>query len=134
MRDITIVQEVTLVTEECCHCGVLFAFTQDFKQTKLDDRESDRGWFYCPNGHSQHYLGKSLKTQLAEAKRRQASAEEDVRVLAAERDVAKRELRNARRRAQAALCPVPGCNRQIVQMSRHLHAKHPDFVHPETPT
>ena len=131
VRGHTIVEEITLVTETCCNCGVLFAMTQEFIREKRDQGTS--GSFYCPNGHGQHYLGKSLKDQVAEAKRRQASAEEDARVFRTERDAAKREVNAARRRAKAALCPVPGCHRQIVQLARHMHAKHPDFVHPATP-
>ena len=132
MRNHTIVEQITLVTEECCECHVLFAITRSHKDKLLELAET--GSFYCPNGHAQHYRGRSLQHQLAEAKRREASAREDVRILANERDRAKRELTAARRRAKAALCPVPGCKRQIVQMARHLHAKHPDYAHPETPS
>lgn len=81
LRGKTIQVDVDLVTETCCNCGVLFAMPSDLQARLL--QEAEKGSFYCPNGHSQHYLGKSLKAQLEEARRKTASALEDARIAAA---------------------------------------------------
>lgn len=130
----TFATSTTMVTEECCNCGVLFAMTQEFIDRKREQAESST--FYCPNGHPQHYLGKSLKDQLKEAKRRTESAEENARLAWQQHDIEyekrkelQREANLARRRAQAALCPVPGCKKRLQNLDRHLHTVHPEFVH-----
>jgi hypothetical protein len=132
VRGATFETTTTFFIEECYSCGIAFAFTEDFHRQKLNQAED--GQFYCPNGHCQHYVGKSLKDQLKEARRKEASALEEARVLAMQRDQVRKELRNAARRGKAAMCPVAGCNRQIIQLARHLHTKHPEYVHPETPS
>lgn len=40
---------------ECCQCHLLFWVTSDHKRRLVKSKES----FYCPNGHSQSYVGKS---------------------------------------------------------------------------
>ena len=135
----TFTEQVVMVTEVCCNCGVLFAVTSEFQERLRE--QAERGEFYCPNGHAQHYLGKSLKDRLKEAERRQASAEENARIAwlshdeeQAKRKELERQARLARRRAQAALCPVPGCKRKLQNLERHLHTVHPDFAHQPTGT
>lgn len=44
---------VVLVTEECCSCHIAFAIPEDMQRR----RREDHNWFYCPNGHRQHYTG-----------------------------------------------------------------------------
>lgn len=46
---------VTLVKEMCITCGVRFAIPEYY----LDYRKKDHKDFHCPNGHKQHYSGKS---------------------------------------------------------------------------
>src|ERR1051325_4459830 len=52
--------DVTLVTEDCCNCGVVFAMTTEFKAQRL----RDQAWFYCPAGHAQRYTGKTEAQKL----------------------------------------------------------------------
>lgn len=129
MRNVTITQDITieLITEDCCNCGVMFGFTGELRKQRL----ADKATFYCPNGHPQSYMGKSMKEQLAEAKRATASAEEEARIQAArannaERDAAAatREAQRLLKRASAGVCPC--CERSFVQLSRHMKTKHPD--------
>lgn len=122
-RGYTITEVRELITENCCHCGVLFAMDADLREQRL----GDKGWFYCPNGHSQQYLGKTWQTQIKEAERRAASAEDDARVATLERDEARREARRLKRRAAGGACPH--CNRNFVQLARHIHNKHPEQAH-----
>lgn len=56
MRGTAINVGIQLVTEDCCVCGVLFAFPTTLRQQLADDHS--RG-FYCPNGHRQFYMGKT---------------------------------------------------------------------------
>lgn len=100
-------------------------------------RLKDRRDFWCPNGHSQHYTGKS-----DEAKR----IEELERALAAEKSRADRERSNrewaesrakganiaagkakaaARRLTHRVECGVcPHCRRTFKQLAAHMRAKH----------
>ena len=120
----TVTDPTTLVTETCFACGVLFAMTEEFRAQRLKERE--RGSFYCPNGHAQHYLGKSDAEKAREAEQHV----EELRLrLAAERDqriATERELKRHQKRATAGACPC--CNRTFVQLARHMKTKHPDFA------
>ena len=86
----TVTFSTVMVWEECCKCGVPFGITQDH-ETKL---RRTHAWFYCPNGHAQHYLGKTesekkierlegqvcnLKRTSADLRERQAALPSDVR-------------------------------------------------------
>jgi len=51
-----ITQTVTLETEVCCNCSVLFAVPDSLQRR----RRADGDWFYCPNGHKQHYSESEL--------------------------------------------------------------------------
>lgn len=51
----TIFRSVELQTIECCNCHIIFAVPKEFQQKMRETHE----FFYCPNGHSQHYTGKS---------------------------------------------------------------------------
>ena len=62
-----------LVVEECYSCSVLFGLPADFRKNRLSDK---RDW-YCPNGHEQHYVGKTDAEKLKESERLRASAEEE---------------------------------------------------------
>lgn len=44
-------QQVVLETEECCSCGVMFAMPGSMQRRC----RNDGSYFYCPNGHPQHY-------------------------------------------------------------------------------
>lgn len=46
------VAETVLVDEVCCACGVLFAMPEKL----LEMHKTHGTQFFCPNGHSQHYL------------------------------------------------------------------------------
>lgn len=47
---------------ECITCGVIFAIPAQLdKQNQKEHKD-----FYCPNGHAEHYAGKSKQKQLEE--------------------------------------------------------------------
>lgn len=81
----------------CCSCGVEFCMPTHL----YEQRVKDHGWFYCPNGHQQHFTGKT---------------EEEKKIDRLERFVAFLQESNTELHAQredliGALkeCPVPGC-------------------------
>lgn len=126
----------TLTVLDCCHdrCGVTFAITKDFETRRRDDH----AWFYCPNGHKQHYSGDNeeerLRKELAAANRRNNSLKSDLeweqmrsanwkRSAAAHKGHATR-IRNL---IAAGICPVPGCRRNFTNVRRHMATQHPDW-------
>lgn len=56
--------EVITKEHECVTCHITFWITQSHNNRLLETKES----FYCPNGHSQSYKGKSDAQQCREAK------------------------------------------------------------------
>jgi hypothetical protein len=122
-RGITITDTRTLTTETCYSCGVLFAMEEDYRQELLQTKRT----FYCPNGHGQNYVGKSNEQRRREAEQARASAEEEARIARIEAAAAKKELRRLKQRANAGACPY--CKRSFVQLTRHIHTKHPGQVH-----
>jgi len=55
---------ITLVSETCCVCGVIFGMEKEYRQRMLDVG----GSFTCPSGHKQHYSESTvekLKKELA---------------------------------------------------------------------
>ena len=126
-----------LVVEVCCSCGVSFAMPEMLRTKALADHGR---WFYCPNGHNQHFTGKTEAQQLSERLER-----ERVRAarLAAERDQAeaarraekgratrfKNERDRERTRVSHGVCPC--CNRTFKNLQRHMSGQHPDFAAPE---
>lgn len=124
----TLTEFVTLEATSCCQCGVAFAMPAGML-VQLRDKHIN---FYCPNGHSLVFRGKTaadlLREQLdatrlvLEASR--AEAERIGRSNVALRGVVKR----TKNRAVAAMCPVGGCRRHFVALDRHMKAKHPGYA------
>lgn len=54
---------VELACEKCCSCDMLFWITKKHQDSLKLSKES----FYCPNGHSQSYYGKTDKQKLKES-------------------------------------------------------------------
>lgn len=140
LQTLSIQRKLELVTETCSSCGVLFAMDKELQQARVVDKRQ----FYCPNGHSQHYLGKSetqkLREQLDEERRQRQSAEQ--RVAMWQDDYKEADARATRernrangykghatritKRAKAGVCPC--CNRTFQQLARHMATKHPQFT------
>ena len=138
IRGTTITASLELFVEECCACGTPFAFPIDLY--KRLQAAGTSGTFYCPRGHTQHYVNKPLEAQLAEAKNDAAyyhnrlgeerkSHQHTTNRLNATRGVVTR----IRKRVQAGICPC--CNRKFAALERHMATKHPDYAasDPETP-
>ena len=119
-----------LVTETCCSCGVMFAMPEALQERALRDRGSNGRQFYCPNGHGQHYTG---KTDLEKANERLDWERERARRLSAELDQTTASLRAQRgvttklkKRIASGVCPC--CKRSFKDLHRHMAGQHPDFA------
>lgn len=87
-------------------------------------------WFYCPNGHQQHYskseaqkLREQLETRDRELRKSKCETlNERNAKLAVEAEKAKVERKLAR--VKRGVCPC--CNRSFNNLQRHMATKHAD--------
>lgn len=140
LQTLTITRKESLITETCSGCGILYAMPESFQKERLADKRT----FYCPNGHTQTYTGKTeaqkLREQLDEERRGRQRAEQNVAYWSDEakeqRERAEHERRRANgykghatritKRAKAGVCPC--CNRSFENLRRHMTSKHPQFT------
>lgn len=130
----TLTFQGTLVIEECCSCGVAFAWPKDLEKYKLDHRlDNNRKWFYCPNGHPQYFTGRPEADRLRE----QLQVERDNaefwrgRTKATERQLSatKGVVTRTKRRISNGVCPC--CKRTFANVRRHMESEHPDYTKQE---
>lgn len=134
----TFTSQTTFVVEDCCNCGIQFALTRDF----YDRAQADNSvWFYCPNGHKQHYT--EGKVQEANRKRREAEerlarelarSDQEKSRLRDQRDSARRQVigqkaakTRIKNRVAHGVCPC--CNRTFKNLASHMKNQHPDYAH-----
>lgn len=124
---------------DCCNCGIPFAFNEDFERRRREDHR----YFYCPNGHSQHYTGPSDAEKRArdlasklERKEAEAEREREWRRQAEERAEKEKRRRAAlkavvtkqKKRIANGVCPVPKCKRSgFDDVMNHIATCHPDW-------
>ena len=134
MRNATFVGTTTMVTEECCNCGMIFAMTKDFEQ-RCRDNPYD-GKFYCPAGHRQWYTGETeeakLEKKLSEAQEEvnlernwRKAAESRTETVKKQRNALKGHLKRTKQRIAGGVCPC--CNRTFVNLGKHMHGQHPGY-------
>lgn len=122
------VLQFQLVVEHQCNC--ITCSTPIFMDSHVaNEFRRNHKSFYCINGHSQCWPGKSdlekLREELDWEKRRRESAE-------ASRDTARRAEASVRGRLRAqservanGVCPC--CKRTFQNLMRHMSTKHPGF-------
>ena len=134
----TFTETTTYVIHDCFNCGMLFAVTEQFDKARLADHQN----FYCPNGHSQHYVGKTeaqeLREQLATAERNEKwykdqarRAEQDARHFEKSRNAYKGRVTHLKNRAAEGICPC--CNEKFPNLHEHMKSNHPEFLEIEEP-
>ncbi len=127
-----IARNVQITTESCYLCGVIFGMEAEYLQHRLNDKKS----FYCPNGHSQAYIGKTEAEKLREeleaekkrtelANRRASNATERAQNLDRRLSAAKGQQTKLKNRIANGVCPC--CQRSFVNLQRHIAGQHPDF-------
>ena len=112
----------TLVTTECCACGITFAVPRWWDQKRRATHED----FYCPNGHNLSYGAKSDADRARDAKQAQAVAEARARQLRADLDLEQARLARLKKRVKAGVCPC--CERTFTCLARHIKTKHPEYA------
>jgi hypothetical protein len=123
--------QVKMVALTCCHegCGVVFAVPRWWETKRREDHTS----WYCPNGHAQHFPGKSeaekLRERLRWAEERAAQVARDKQALEAQRRAAKGQATRLRRRIANGVCPC--CKRSFQDVRRHIATKHPGYAEKE---
>jgi len=131
---------VTLYVMDCWNCGIVYAVPNGFD----DERQKDRGTWYCPNGHGTIYPGdtaevkarkkaeaeaKSLRQRLEWANAREKSARDQADAAERSRRAQKGLNTKLRKRIANGVCPC--CNRSFVDLQRHMNGQHPDYVKEE---
>ncbi len=111
-----------LATEDCCNCGVVFAMP-DSMQRRV---QANGAYFYCPNGHPQHYT----ESDVQRLEKQLGRAEADREFYRKGRDGALDALSAANKEAKRLKCRInsgtcPHCRRHFVNVERHMQSKHP---------
>lgn len=125
-RDLTYTETVTMVTEQCCECGVQFGMPSNLRGVLKADPNK---YFYCPNGHAQHYT-KSTEMKLREQMEVQrASAQkqlDEMRDRFLDELNEKTKLAKQLKRVHNGVCPC--CKRSFTNLQRHMKTKHPELA------
>lgn len=112
----------------CCHadCGISFAVPSWWEKGK----RQTHAWFYCPNGHQQHFSAESdfekTRRERDIARQQVARAEQEAVEATARAIKLERETKNLKKRASAGTCPC--CSRTFSNMATHMKRQHPQFV------
>lgn len=137
-RGETTAQHTThLVVETCCRCGVTFGLGAEHYAELLKTRAT----FYCPNGHGQHYTGKTeaqkqreraelLERQLGYATAGREAWKDQAQVAERRRRAEKGHRTRLRNRIAAGECPC--CHEKFPELGAHMAEAHPDFTGEET--
>lgn len=116
------VEQTEFVTEQCCHCGISFAMTADLYRRRLNDHNK----FYCPNGHAQHYSGKTEAQKLRDQLERERSMREATEARAVKIEKHRNQIKKAHQKMRArvmnGVCPC--CNRTFQNLMRHMQTEH----------
>lgn len=116
------------VTITCCHkdCGISFQVPGWWEK----GRRETKAWFYCPNGHGQHFTGESdadkFRRERDIAKQQLARAEQEAADAQKRADLLQKQKRRLEKRAAAGTCPC--CQRTFSNMATHMKKQHPEFV------
>lgn len=126
VMSVQVAHELSLITQDCCNCGVVFAMPESLYKRA---RESDQVWFFCPNGHQQHFTRteiQRLRDKLDEQTREATRQSE--RALQAEKqaEAIRIKLSNLKKRIKNGVCPC--CKRSFQDVVRHIATKHPEYA------
>jgi hypothetical protein len=117
---------ITMVTIECCNCGVVFGMPSDLNEVFRNDPSK---YFYCPSGHPQHYSQSKEERLRKEAEallRKQVERADSLYMnLVQVEGQLKKEQRKTKRLTNG-LCPC--CNRLFHNLQQHMKKQHPEEV------
>jgi hypothetical protein len=129
-KTIDYVAELEIVT--CARCGTPFGV----EQNRCNSLRKSHDSFYCPNGHSQ-YFGESqqereikrLEADLQESRAQRRYAENALEMTKRQKAAYKGQVTRIKNRVHKGICPV--CNRQFLNLHRHMAGQHPDYLEVE---
>lgn len=116
----------------CCNCAVPFAI----EGGHYNDLKGDSNrWFYCPNGHKQHFTDSEadrlrrerdrLAQQIAQKNDALASQRQHIEHTEHRLRATKGVVTRYRNRVGNGVCPC--CNRTFDNLARHMQSQHPTF-------
>lgn len=133
MNKVTIGLDLMILT--CCQagCGLSFAVPEHWYRK----RREDHSWWYCPNGHQQHFAAKSeaekLREQLARTERdlkwqadRSRRLADDNMTLARSRRALRGVVTRLKRQAVAGRCAF--CDHEFPDVVAHVAEAHPGIA------
>ena len=109
----------------CINCGVPIYGPDNKKQYAIANPGFSNS-FFCINGHSQHYVGKSDAQKLKEAQEEVARQRDRAEREERQKRAARTELKNVKTRVSNGVCPC--CNRSFENLGRHMKTKHADYL------
>lgn len=115
--------EQKLYVQFCVSCGVPFALHRDYEEA----RRRDAAFFYCPNGHRQHYTEteeQRLQKQLEDAQSSTAYWRSLHAASQRSKAAIQGQVTKLRKRAEGGLCPFPNCHRYFEKLRRHIGTVH----------
>jgi hypothetical protein len=116
-------EAVTMETISCYCCGNRFAVTAEFRRHLV----SSSDWFYCPNGHKQHYSENEKDQKLRLTEERLKERQEELWQAQAKSLKLEQELTKVSRKLKRVTKGVcPDCNRTFTDLHRHMATKHPE--------
>lgn len=121
----TFVDTEYLESITCCNCGTLFAMPQHLLKTFRGDPSR---WFYCPNGHKQHFSQSEadrLRKELERSERKLEMSENRIATTKRELSRVTKAHKKMRVRVMNGVCPC--CNRSFENLRQHMATKHPEF-------
>lgn len=124
-RGLTYTKTVTMITEVCCNCGVLFGIPSDFR----DDVRRTKQTFYCPNGHGQSYTKSTYEIEIEKLKRDKEQLEGSLSNVVAGKIQLEKQLKKSNRelkRVKNGVCPC--CNRSFQNLHNHIKNQHPEYT------
>jgi len=119
----------------CCHegCGIAFAVPAWWESK----RREDKTWWYCPNGHQQHFSAETeaeklrrerdrLKQQVAQ-RDDEINHQRDMRLDVERRlNATKGVVTRIKNRVGHGVCPC--CSRTFENLQKHMATKHSDYA------
>ena len=121
----TFINTGTYVVETCCRCGIDFGIPEDFY---VAVRDNSNKWFYCPNGHRQHYTvsrATKLQRQLDAAHNAERDLRNRLETTQRSRAALKGQVTKIKRRVGKGICPC--CRRNFANLKHHMENQHPDW-------
>lgn len=121
--------------ETCYTCRMEFGMTDSFFDSM--NRLKEKGMFYCPAGHGQHYVtGESaldkMRRERDRAIQEQARLHERIREETERKEALQRKniatrgvVTRIKNRISNGVCPC--CNRTFINLHNHMKTKHPDY-------